>query len=75
MTAASSILRVQRHRRRERDGMVRLTIWKNETAVDNLLAHHGLLPPYGADNRDQRDAAWSEFIDRLLAADAEQHYS
>jgi hypothetical protein len=54
--------------------MVRLTTWENEAAIDNLLAHHGLLPAYGADNRDQRDAAWREFIARLLAADAAHHY-
>jgi hypothetical protein len=71
--AASSIARVQRHRQRERDGMVRLTIWENEAAIGNLLAHHGLLPAYGIDDRDQLNAAWREFVARLLAADAEQH--
>jgi hypothetical protein len=31
--------------------LVRLAIDVDEAAVGDLLAHHGLLPPYGTDDR------------------------
>jgi hypothetical protein len=70
---ADSTARSRRHRQRERDGIVRLEIDVDETAIANLLAHHGLLPAYGTDDRDQLQAAWREFIARLIEADARQH--
>jgi len=72
--AAASTRRSRKCRQRKRDGLVQLVIDVDEIAVGNLLAHHGLLPPYGTDDRDELDAAWREFIARLIAADAKQHY-
>jgi hypothetical protein len=72
--SSSSTARSRRCRQRKRDGMVRLTIWEKEAAIGNLLAHHELLPAYGTDDRDKLNSAWREFVARLLAADAEQHY-
>jgi hypothetical protein len=74
MTAArSSTQRSRRFRERERNGQVRLVIDVDEVAVATLLAHHGLLPHYGTDDRDALNAAWREFIARLIEADARQH--
>ena len=67
---------------------MRLVIDVDEVAVGQLLAHHGLLPHYGTDDRAALHAAWREyiaehpdevneafceFIARLIAKDAEQH--
>jgi hypothetical protein len=54
--------------------MVKLSIWENEAAIDDLLAHHGLAPACGFDDPERRNDAWREFIARLIAADAKQHY-
>jgi hypothetical protein len=52
---------------------VRLEVLVDEAAVGELLAHHGLLPAYGTDDRDQLNAAFAELMKRLIEADAEQH--
>jgi hypothetical protein len=70
---ADSTQRSRRFRERERNGQVRLTAWKDEIAVDTLLHHHGLAPAQGFDDPDKRNAAWDEFVDRLIRVDAEQH--
>jgi hypothetical protein len=70
----NSTARSRRFRARQRDGIVQLTVEVDEVAVSNLLAHHGLLPHYGTDDRDQLNDAIAELIDRLIRADAEQHH-
>jgi hypothetical protein len=72
--ASSSTARSRRCRQRARDGLVQLTIEVDEIAVGDLLTHHGLLPAGGTDDRDELDAAWREFVARLITADAKQHY-
>jgi hypothetical protein len=55
--------------------MVQLTTWQNDAEVDALLEHHGLAPRHGfGDDADKRNAAWNEFVARLIVADAKQRY-
>jgi hypothetical protein len=70
---STSTLRSRRCREKAAAGVVRLVVDVDETAVTDLLAHHGLLPAYGTDDRCQLASAFAELMKRLLEADAEQH--
>ena len=49
---ASSTARSRRCRQRKRDGKVPLTVEVDEAGIEALLAHHGLMPSCGSDDRD-----------------------
>ncbi len=72
---ASSTARVRRWRARRRAGRVVVHLEIDEVAVGELLAHHGVLPPCGCDDSATLGHALEQFIERLTAADAEQHNS
>ncbi len=64
--------RTRRWRARHRAGKAVLHIEVDETAVGELLTHHGLLPACGCDDSATLGHALEQFIERLTAADAEQ---
>jgi hypothetical protein len=71
---ATSTARSQHFRQRRRAGKVQLTIEVDETGVESLLSHHGLLPICGTDDRNTITRALEHLVQRLIAADAEQHH-
>ena len=65
--------RVRLYRQRQRAGLVRIAVLADEAALELLLKHHGLLPSCGAKDHDELTCAVGQFLERLIAADAEQH--
>jgi hypothetical protein len=72
--AASSTIRWQRWHQRKRDGRALLEIEVDEIGIEPLLKHHGLLPSYGAQGHAELATALAKLVERLIAADAEQHH-
>ncbi len=70
---ASSANRWQRYRARKRNGRVLLEIEVDEVAVEQLLYHHGELPPDGAHDHAELTNALTKLLDRLIDADAKEH--
>jgi hypothetical protein len=71
MSAANE--RKRRYRRRQRDGKRLVRFEVDEVGIIGLLAHHGLLPTCGSDSDSAIDYALKQLVDRLIAADDEQH--
>ncbi len=71
---ATSTARSHRFRQRKRAGKVPLTIEIDEAGIEALLAHHGLLPACGSDDRQATAQALEHLLQLLIAADAEQHH-
>jgi hypothetical protein len=72
---SAATLRWHRHRQRKRNGRVLLEIEADETALELLLARHGLLSFGGAQDHAELATALAKLVERLIAADAEQHWS
>jgi hypothetical protein len=70
---ATNTARVQRFRQRKRAGKVPLTIEVDEAGIESLLAHHGLMPACGSDDRQAVVRALERLLQLLIAADAAQH--
>jgi hypothetical protein len=73
MMGATSTARSRHFRQRKRNGLVQLTIEIDEAGLEALLAHHGLMPICGADDRHATIHALEQLLQLLIAADAEQH--
>ena len=70
----NSTTRSRRCRQRRRDGLVLLPVLVNEVGVEVLLCHQGQISPtFGAKDHDELALALGKLIERLMAADAEQH--
>jgi hypothetical protein len=74
MMGATSTARSRHCRQRKRDGKVQLTIEADEAGLEALLAHHGLLPNCGSDDRHAITRALEELIRLLIEASAAQRY-
>ena len=74
MMGASSTARSHRFRQRRRAGKVPLTVEVDEAGLEALLAHHGLMPACGADDRHATVHALEQLLQLLIAADAEQRH-
>ena len=72
--ATNSTARSRRFRQRRRAGKVQLTIEVDEAGLEALLAHHGLLPACGSDDRQATAQALEQLLQLLIAADAEQRH-
>jgi hypothetical protein len=73
MMGQTSTARSQHFRQRKRSGRVQLTIEIDEAGLEALLAHHGLLPICGCDDRNAVVQALEQLLQLLIAADAAQH--
>jgi hypothetical protein len=73
MMGASSTARSRHFRQRKRAGKVQLTIEIDEAGLEVLLAHHGLVPACGSDDRNAVVHALEQLLQLLIAADAAQH--
>lgn len=71
MTSAAT-LRWRRHQARKRNGKVLLDVEADETALEALLARHGLLSSCGAKDHAELATALAKLVERLIAADREQ---
>jgi hypothetical protein len=72
--AANSTARSRHCRARRRAGKLQLTIEADEAGLEALLAHHGLLPNCGSDDRHAITRALEELIRLLIEASAAQRY-
>ncbi len=70
----SATARSWHYRRRKRAGKVQLTIEVDEAGLEALLAHHGLMPACGSDDRQATVQALEQLLQLLIAADAEEHH-
>jgi hypothetical protein len=70
---ANSTARSRHYRQRRRAGKVQLTIEIDEAGLEALLAHHGLVPASGCDDRHATARALEQLLQLLIAADAAQH--
>lgn len=73
MMGADSAARIRLYRQRQRAGLVRIPVLADEVSLERLLKHHGLLPECGAKDHDELVYALGQFLERLIATDAEQH--
>jgi hypothetical protein len=74
LAAAAATVRSRRFRQRRRAGKVPVTIEVDEAGIEALLAHHGLMPSYGSDDRDAIGRALERLVEILIAADAAQYH-
>ena len=74
MMGASATVRSWHYRRRKRAGKVQLTVEVDEAGLEMLLAHHGLMPICGCDDRNAVTQALEQLLQLLIVADAEQHH-